>query len=65
MLRRVVHLGFEVRIELGSQAASWDAHSWPAIGAAELEASHGDILPVRPPAEARRDHPDTQTRLLD
>jgi sulfate transport system ATP-binding protein len=50
MVRRVVHLGFEVRLELELPDGSEARAQLTRAQAAELEVGDGDIVYVRPPA---------------
>lgn len=50
MVRRVVHLGFEVRLELELRDGSEARAQLTRAQAAELEVDDGDIVYVRPPA---------------
>jgi sulfate transport system ATP-binding protein len=50
MVRRVVHLGFEVRVELEMPDGSEARAQLTRAQAEELEMGHGDIVYVRPPA---------------
>jgi sulfate transport system ATP-binding protein len=50
MVRRVVHLGFEVRLELELRDGSEARAQLTRAQAAELEVGNGDIVYVRPPA---------------
>jgi sulfate transport system ATP-binding protein len=50
MVRRVVHLGFEVRLELELPDGSEARAQLTRAQAAELEVGNGDIVYVRPPA---------------
>jgi sulfate transport system ATP-binding protein len=52
MVSRVVHLGFEVRIELELQDGSTARAQLTRGQTAELELARGDVVYVRPPAEA-------------
>jgi sulfate/thiosulfate transport system ATP-binding protein len=52
MVRRVVHLGFEVRIELELPGGELARAQLTRHQTAELEVTRGDIVYVRPPAEA-------------
>src|SRR5205807_363493 len=53
MVARVVHLGFEVRIELELPGGEAARAQLTRTQTAELELARGDIVYVRPPAEAR------------
>ncbi len=53
MVSRVVHLGFEVRIELELPGGEHARAQLTRGQTAELELSPGDIVYVRPPAEVR------------
>ncbi len=50
MVRRVVHLGFEVRVELALRDGSAARAQLTRAQAEELELDAGDIVYVRPPA---------------
>ena len=50
MVRRVVHLGFEVRVELELPDGSHARAQLTRAQAEELEIAAGDIVYVRPPA---------------
>jgi sulfate transport system ATP-binding protein len=52
MIDRVVHLGFEVRVELTLSDGSKTRAQVTRAQAQELELSAGEIVYVRPPAEA-------------
>ncbi len=53
MVRRVVHLGFEVRVELEMPGGETARAQLTRAQTEELELGRGDIVYVRPPAEAR------------
>ena len=53
MVSRVVHLGFEVRIELELQDGSTARAQLTRGQTAELELARGDVVYVRPPAEVQ------------
>ncbi len=53
MVLRVVHLGFEVRIELELPGGELARAQLTRTQTEELELARGDIVYVRPPAEAR------------
>ena len=53
MVLRVVHLGFEVRIELEMPGGETARAQLTRAQTEELELGRGDIVYVRPPAEAR------------
>ena len=50
MVKRVVHLGFEVRLELELPDGSEARAQLTRAQADELEVADGDIVYVRPPA---------------
>jgi sulfate transport system ATP-binding protein len=52
MVLRVIHLGFEVRIELELPGGEVARAQLTRAQTAELELSRGDIVYVRPPAQA-------------
>jgi sulfate/thiosulfate transport system ATP-binding protein len=60
MVRRVVHLGFEVRIELELPDHSLARAQLTRGQTEELELARGDIVYVRPPAEATRSAADAE-----
>jgi sulfate transport system ATP-binding protein len=64
MVDRVVHLGFEVRVELALSDGSQTRAQVTRAQAQELELSAGDIVYLRPPAEAEvvADAPPVATR---
>src|SRR5581483_2062945 len=53
MVRRVIHLGFEVRIELELPGAEIARAQLTRAQTEELELNRGDIVYVRPPARAQ------------
>ena len=53
MVRRVVHLGFEVRVELELPDGSEARAQLTRAQAEELEVGAGDIVYVRPPDRRR------------
>ena len=60
MVLRVVHLGFEVRIELEMPGGEVARAQLTRAQTEELELGRGDIVYVRPPAEAASPHRVTQ-----
>ncbi len=52
MVKRVVHLGFEVRVELELEGGETARVQLTRAQAEELELSGGDIVYVRPPVRA-------------
>jgi sulfate transport system ATP-binding protein len=54
MVARVVHLGFEVRIELELPGGDLARAQLTRAQTEELELARGDIVYVRPPADAQQ-----------